>query len=154
MRGASLTFRIVAGPIFGRALAADCDGRRRSHALAGQAVIDLITGQNLAPGDPLPTGAQLTADLATSRGRCARHRSRCAVHYHFDEVRTRLNPDGLRLRSEGPQVVNRPQRPRTLLRVRDDLGVVRAQEARRAADAGERGPAGIAVEGEVRPPPT
>jgi DNA-binding FadR family transcriptional regulator len=39
----------------------------RSAELA-QAVIDLITRQGLAPGAPLPTEAQLTADLGTSRG--------------------------------------------------------------------------------------
>jgi DNA-binding FadR family transcriptional regulator len=33
-----------------------------------EAIVDLITAQNLAPGAPLPTEARLTADLQTSRG--------------------------------------------------------------------------------------
>src|SRR5258708_4187576 len=33
-----------------------------------EAIVDLITEQNLLPGAPLPTEAQLTADLQTSRG--------------------------------------------------------------------------------------
>jgi DNA-binding FadR family transcriptional regulator len=39
----------------------------RSTELA-EAIVDLITGQDLAPGSPLPTEAQLTTDLQTSRG--------------------------------------------------------------------------------------
>ncbi|TQS40632.1 FadR/GntR family transcriptional regulator [Cryptosporangium phraense] len=39
----------------------------RSAELA-DAIVGLITEQNLAPGAPLPTEAQLTADLQTSRG--------------------------------------------------------------------------------------
>ena len=39
----------------------------RSAELAA-AIVDLITEQNLVPGTPLPTEAQLTADLGTSRG--------------------------------------------------------------------------------------
>ncbi|GIJ60180.1 FadR/GntR family transcriptional regulator [Virgisporangium aurantiacum] len=37
-------------------------------AEVSQAVVDLIVGQGLRPGAPLPTEAQLMADLGTSRG--------------------------------------------------------------------------------------
>ncbi|HEY0937110.1 MAG TPA: FadR/GntR family transcriptional regulator [Trebonia sp.] len=43
-------------------------GRPSRSAELAQAVVDLITDQNLHPGAPLPTEAQLTADLQTSRG--------------------------------------------------------------------------------------
>jgi DNA-binding FadR family transcriptional regulator len=42
--------------------------RRSRSAELAQAVVDLITDQDLRPGAPLPTEAQLTADLGTSRG--------------------------------------------------------------------------------------
>ncbi|MEN3360441.1 MAG: hypothetical protein V7637_4423 [Mycobacteriales bacterium] len=42
--------------------------RRSRSAELAQAVVALITDRDLAPGSPLPTEAQLTADLRTSRG--------------------------------------------------------------------------------------
>jgi DNA-binding FadR family transcriptional regulator len=44
------------------------NGRPSRSSELAQAVVDLITEQNLAPGDPLPTEAQLTTDLGASRG--------------------------------------------------------------------------------------
>jgi DNA-binding FadR family transcriptional regulator len=43
-------------------------GRTSRSAELAQAVVDLITEQDLHPGAPLPTEAQLTAELGTSRG--------------------------------------------------------------------------------------
>jgi DNA-binding FadR family transcriptional regulator len=43
-------------------------GRTSRSAELAQAVVDLITEQDLHPGAPLPTEARLTAELGTSRG--------------------------------------------------------------------------------------
>jgi DNA-binding FadR family transcriptional regulator len=43
-------------------------GRTSRSAELAQAVVDLITEQDLHPGAPLPTEAQLTAELGASRG--------------------------------------------------------------------------------------
>jgi DNA-binding FadR family transcriptional regulator len=43
-------------------------GRTPRSAELARAVVDLITEQDLHPGAPLPTEAQLTAELGTSRG--------------------------------------------------------------------------------------